>query len=175
MQTVLLPHSNKIRCVASDVDGVMNSGVLHFGLDGQEVIKDFHVKDGMGIRLSIEEGIRFHVITGRASPILTTRLKSLGVTSIHEGVEDKLSCLQKLLAVDGILPHEVAYIGDDLNDLGVLAWLYSEGGVGFCPADAVDLVKETALHTTSRAGGQGCLREVLDWVLWQNREHVDSD
>ncbi|MBW7875248.1 MAG: HAD hydrolase family protein [Candidatus Cloacimonetes bacterium] len=175
MKTVILPHNNKIRCVATDVDGVMNSGVLHFGLDGQEIIKDFHVKDGMGIKLLLEEGIVFHVITGRASPILRTRLNSLGANSIHEGVEDKLSCLKGLLEVDGILPHEVAYIGDDLNDLAVLAWLYSEGGVGFCPQDAVDIVKETALHVTSLAGGQGSLREMLDWVLWQNREHAGTD
>lgn len=158
-----------IRLLVSDVDGVMNQGILYFGPDGQECMKAFHVKDGMGIRRWLDAGNQFAVISGRGSPILKGRLEALGVTHLYENIEDKLVCLKELLEELKLSAEQVAYIGDDVNDLEIIEWLRSQGGATFCPADAVDDIQETAGTILSLKGGEGCLRECIDRIMGHNR------
>ena len=158
-----------IRLLVSDVDGVMNQGILYFGTDGQECMKAFHVKDGMGIRRWLDAGNQFAVISGRGSPILKGRLEALGVRHLFENTEDKLECLKKLLSDLGMSAEHVAYIGDDVNDLQIIEWLRSQGGATFCPADAVGNIQEASGSVLSLKGGEGCLRECIDRIMGHNR------
>lgn len=156
-----LTHAcSQIRLLLSDVDGVMTGGGLAFSAAGDE-IKTFHIRDGMGIRLWQRAGGQFGMVTGRQSAIVERRAKELNITLLRQGSDDKLPLVQELAAEAGATLEQTAYIGDDLPDLASIRAV----GLGIAVADAVEEIRAAARYTTSVAGGQAAVREVVELLL----------
>lgn len=152
-----------------DVDGSLTDGRLYIGNDG-ELFKAFNVKDGCGIHdIVIPKEIEPIIITGRRSQIVANRCQELGITRIYQGVRDKIAKLQE------IIPERdwncTAYFGDDINDLDCMKNIQAAGGVVGCPADAVDEVKNIAGFISSQKGGNGALREFIEWIIYDKPVH----
>ncbi len=149
-----------IRLLAMDVDGVLTDGTLGYSSDGSEV-KRFHVHDGLGLTLLLATGIQIAWISGRVSPAVERRARELGVGHLLQGVRDKQNALQGLANSADITAHEIAYIGDDWNDLGA----FYACGVKIAVADARGEVRARADYVTVAMGGHGAVREVCDALL----------
>jgi 3-deoxy-D-manno-octulosonate 8-phosphate phosphatase (KDO 8-P phosphatase) len=149
-----------IRLLVMDVDGVMTDGKITYTSDGQE-IKSFNIKDGLGIKRAQASGIETAIITGRTSPMVERRALELGIAHLVQGREDKLAALSDLLDQTALSLDQVAYIGDDLPDLTAIESVK----LGACPADAADEVKSRANWVSTRAGGDGCVRELCDLLM----------
>lgn len=156
----LLLAAQGIRVAFFDVDGVLTDGGLYMSAEG-EMLKRFHILDGLGLKLLQEGGITPVVITGRDSPPLRARLAALGVTNVHYGTEDKAPAAQKTLAALGLDWAQAAAIGDDWPDLPVLR----RCGFAVAPANAHAEVRAAAAYVTTAAGGHGAAREFCDLLL----------
>lgn len=160
MSKGLLRRWKQIRMLVLDVDGVLTDGGMYYGAGG-EVLKKFNTKDGMGIARLRRIGIPVAFITGETTPIVRRRAVKLKVEEVFEGVEEKGVVLRGLLARHGLKPSEVAYVGDDLNDLPAL----EIAGLAIAVADAVPEVRRAAHFVTTLRGGEGAVREVADLLL----------
>ena len=149
-----------VRLLITDVDGVLTDGGLYYDATG-ECLKRFHVRDGLGIRLLEESGIRVAVLSGRDSATLRRRVADLGVTLCQFGVKDQEAACHALMAEAGVAQEQTACIGDDSIDLPA----FSACGLAFAVADAPNYVKRHASGVLSLAGGQGALRELADAIL----------
>jgi YrbI family 3-deoxy-D-manno-octulosonate 8-phosphate phosphatase len=156
----LANRCRKIELLLSDVDGVLNDGVIILDEKGAE-IKQFHIRDGLGIKLWQHAGHRFGLVTGRASQILKVRAAELGIKIVRQGVADKWPAVCEILKECSLDAERVAFIGDDLLDLPVL----SRVGLALTVADASDDVRRAAHFTTTRPGGRGAVREVIELIL----------
>jgi len=153
----------RVRLFGMDVDGVLTDGGIYYG-DGGLEIKRFHVHDGLGLSLLVASGVVPFIITGRTSVAVERRGSELGVREIHQGIHNKLACLRQIMAKYGVGAERVAYIGDDLLDLEVMA----EVGFPIAAANARDEVKGSAKYVTSSVGGSGAVRDAIEWVLRLN-------
>lgn len=149
-----------IKLIALDVDGVLTDGSIIYGPEDFE-IKVFSVRDGQGITLARRGRIEVAFITARISDALIKRAKDLGVIEVHQGVEDKWECIQKIMNRYQLKKEEVLYIGDDIVDIPVM----KKVGWPVAVADAIDEVKEIAKYVTTLPGGRGAVREVINKVL----------
>lgn len=156
----LAARCRALRLVLLDVDGVMTDGTILLLADGGEA-KAFHVRDGLGIVLAQRAGLRVGIVSGRASRALERRAEELRLAPVKQGVADKGAALREVLQAEGLAAHEVAYMGDDLNDLPVM----TEVGLSAAPADAPFEVRSQAFMVTDARGGHGCVREFLEAVL----------
>ncbi len=150
----------KIKLLALDVDGVLTDGTINIGGSG-EVFKGFNAKDGLGISCALRSGIEVAIITGRFSEIIHRRAAELGIRHLYEGVRDKYAALEKLREELHLERQEVAYMGDDLNDLPA----FKAAGVAFAPADAAAEVAAAAQVVTAACGGRGAVREAVERLL----------
>jgi 3-deoxy-manno-octulosonate cytidylyltransferase (CMP-KDO synthetase) len=155
------PTLADIRLVITDVDGVLTDGGIYYDATG-ECLKRFHVRDGMGMRLLEENGVRVAVLSGRDSATLRKRVADLGVTLCQFGVKDKLAACNQLMAEAGVTAEQTACIGDDCIDLPAFAAC----GMAFAVADAPVYVKAAATQTLTSTGGTGAFREVADAILF---------
>ena len=153
----------KIRVLVGDVDGVLSDGRIYLGNHGEE-LKNFHTKDGFGLKASRDIGIEVAVITGRSSRILEDRMRSLGIEHVYQGQGDKLPAFQDLLDKLMLSADQAAYIGDDVIDIPVI----NACALGVAVADAHPLVRRAARLTTTLKGGEGAVREVCDLLLQAN-------
>jgi len=149
-----------IKAIFFDVDGVLTDGKIIYDDTGKET-KHFNVKDGYIISHLKKAGIIVGIITGRDSKVVSLRATELKLDFCHQGIVDKLEVLEKLVAFHKLKRKQVAYIGDDINDLGAL----KNCGLSVCPADAISYVKDKVDIVTQAKGGQGVVREVADLVL----------
>lgn len=149
-----------LKLLVTDVDGVLTDSGMYYGSEG-ELMKKFSTRDGMGLRFWRESGRDVAIVTGENSPAVARRAEKLGITALRLGVADKLPVVMQLAEARGLGLHEVAYIGDDLNDLEALS------GVGYsgCPADAHPRVREGARYVCQKPGGAGCVREFVEHML----------
>ncbi len=152
--------AGKVKCVAFDVDGVMTDGSLSFLEDGREV-KTFNSKDGQGVCMLNDAGIKTAIITARDNGTVRVRAKILDITRLYEGQKNKVIALGNLADEFDLKYDEIAYMGDDLPDLGVL----NKVGLSACPNDAVDEVKEVCKFISTKNGGRGAVREFCDFIL----------
>lgn len=150
----------EIKLLALDVDGVLTDGKLHIGPNG-ETEKVFSVLDGMAISVALRSGLKVAIITGRGGDIVQYRAKELGIVDCYTGVTDKKEKLQDLMADYELAKDQVAYMGDDLNDLPCMML----AGNRFAPANAVAEVKAVVDYVTEAAGGYGAVREVIEKIL----------
>lgn len=164
----LLQRAAQIRLLVLDVDGVLTDGRLWFTAEG-ETLKAFHVRDGSGIVQLCKAGIAVAIISGRDSPMVSTRMKELGVTHVQQGSRDKHSGLQKLLNELQLEPTQVACVGDDTPDLP----MFSIAHLAVAVADAHPSALAAAHYITQMHGGAGAVREVCDLILQaqQTKEH----
>jgi 3-deoxy-D-manno-octulosonate 8-phosphate phosphatase (KDO 8-P phosphatase) len=156
----LAARCRALKLVLSDVDGVMTDGSVLLLPDGSEA-KAFHIRDGLGIVLAHSAGLRTGLLSGRSSPAVGRRAAELKMAVVRQGERDKRAAFAEILAAEGLLPHEVAFMGDDVNDLPVIR----EAGLSAAPADAPYEVRAEAFMVTDARGGQGCLREFLEAIL----------
>lgn len=154
---------NKIKYLVMDVDGTLTDGKIYMGNDG-ELCKAFCIKDGCGIHdILIPAGIEPVIITGRSSRILENRCRELGITKLYQGISNKIEKLDEVL--QGGSYSEVAYIGDDINDLSCMLPLKKAGGIVGCPADAAKQVSDIADFVSLKNGGDGAVREFIEWLV----------
>ena len=146
--------------LALDVDGVLTDGSINMRAQG-ELFKSFYAQDGLGISVALRSGLQIAIITGRKSEIIHRRAQELGIQMVQEGVKDKYLALEQLQNQLGLSRGQVAYMGDDLNDLPA----FRAAGVTFAPADAVEEVREAASFVTEAAGGRGAVREAIAMIL----------
>jgi 3-deoxy-D-manno-octulosonate 8-phosphate phosphatase (KDO 8-P phosphatase) len=150
---------SKVRLIAMDVDGVLTDGSMIFGV-GEET-KIFHVHDGLGISVAIVAGIEIVWISGNVSDAVAKRAEMLGIREVRQGVGDKGAVISQLIESRGLSKDEVAFIGDDLNDLPA----FEAAGVRIAVGDAAKQLKDIADMVTHRLGGRGAVREVIEAVL----------
>ena len=155
---------NKLRLIAMDVDGTLTDGKLYIGQDG-EMMKAFCAKDGMGIAMLREYDVIPAIITGRKSNIVVERAKELAIKDCYQDIFDKPECLADLSRRYGVGLQEMAYIGDDLNDLSAIAAVKDGGGLTGCPADAAETVQDAVDYVCQKNGGDGAVREFAEWLL----------
>ena len=143
-----------------DVDGVLTDGTIVVNADGSES-KFFNSLDGHGIRMWQRAGLKVAFLSGRESEPTKYRAEQLEIDYCVQNCYDKLPALEKLLEQQGLSPDRVAYIGDDLSDLPAIRYV----GFGAAVTDAVDEVKQYADYVTTRRGGSGAVREVIEYIL----------
>lgn len=151
---------SEIEMLLLDVDGVLTDGRITY-TDSGEQIKQFNVKDGLGIRLLMMSGVDVGIVTARKSGALVHRCNDLGIDLLFDGVKDKLAALKTISEKTGIDFSHMAYAGDDLIDLPVMTCV----GTAFCVADAVPEVKSHAHIVTRNKGGYGAVREICEQIL----------
>lgn len=153
-----------IKLLILDVDGCMSDGKIIYTADGME-LKNFNVKDGFAIKAWVKMGHKAAIITGRNSSIVELRAKELDIEHLYQGVKDKRSVAVKMCVELGIEPHEVAVIGDDINDYNLLQW----AGQAYTPSDGSEYLKSFA-EVLERSGGDACVREMIEKVIRRNGE-----
>lgn len=157
-----------VRMVVLDVDGVLTDGSVFYGGTDQGEIKAFNVKDGLGIKRLIDNGIEVGIITARSSEAVARRMKELSVSIVLQGREDKRQALLEILDAKDISPAQVAYMGDDLPDLGPLGMV----GLATCPNDAVKAVLDQADWIAPFPGGRGAVRSLSDFILAAQEKEI---
>lgn len=168
--------TRRIRLVAFDVDGVLTDGRLYYSETG-DAMKAFDVRDGMGMKLLQDAGITLAIITSRRAPSVLLRAADLGISHVQQGVADKRTAFDELLAGMAIAPEEAAFMGDDLVDLPV----FRRCGFAATVADAPALLKRHADYVTRATGGRGAVREFCEMLLHsrgaltaQTRRFIDT-
>lgn len=165
-------NKKKIKVLVMDVDGTLTDGKIYMGSNG-ELMKAFDAKDGYAIHKILPLfDIKPVIITGRESKILENRCEELKITEIHQGISDKKRVLQKIMKKYDCDFENVAYIGDDLNDLECMMTLKEKGGFVGCPADAVEEVRKISDFISSREGGNGAVREFTEWIMKIDRKKL---
>ncbi len=154
------PRAKKIKLLLMDCDGVLTDGKLYFTKNGEEM-KVFHVRDGQGLVMWHEAGFRSGIISGRDSKIVEKRATELGVHFIKQGSKDKVICFEEILAEAKVSTEEVAFVGDDIQDIS----LFEMVGLPIAVADAVSEVFPNVNYITKAKGGLGAVREITDLLL----------
>lgn len=151
---------SKIKHIVMDVDGTLTDSGVYYDNTGNE-LKKFSTKDGTGFVAARYNDIRLIVITGRECMATTRRMKELGVDYIFQNVRDKYECLKTYMTENSVSSDEIAYIGDDLNDLECMSLC---GFIG-CPADSCKEVLDIANYVSTKDGGHGAVRDVIEYIL----------
>ena len=152
-----------IKMLVMDVDGTLTDGYLYYGMNG-ELFKKFDIKDGWGITKLIQLGIIPVIISGRESEIVRKRFNEIGVNEIHLGAIDKYLLLMKISRKYGIDLNDVAYIGDDENDLIAMRNVGFPYGV----KNSIKEIKDISLYTSTKSGGNGAIRDIIEYILRGN-------
>ncbi len=150
----------KIRLLVTDVDGVLTDGKIVVDAQGKE-LKFFDVQDGFGLVLLRQAGIKTAVLSARSSPAVTARAQDLKIDKICQDAYPKTIVYEKLIQELGCRDEEVCFVGDDLPDLPVL----KRAGVAVAVPNAVDELKKASDYVTTRRGGDGAVREVVELIL----------
>lgn len=150
----------RVRLVAMDVDGVLTDAGMYYSESGDE-LKKFNTRDGMGIKMLQAAGLVTAFITREKTAIVERRGQKLAVSEVHQGVDDKLAVLTTLAQTYGLSLDQVAYIGDDVNDLEALRAV----GSSAAPADAMPSILKAVHYICAKKGGEGAVRELADLIL----------
>ncbi|WP_455243619.1 KdsC family phosphatase [Petrachloros mirabilis] len=157
------PPTSTLKCIrlfATDVDGVLTDAGMYYSETGDE-LKKFNTRDGMGIKLLQRIGIITAIVTQERTKLVARRAEKLAIPELHQGVMEKLSLIRQMAGRHGLTLEQVAYIGDDVNDLEALK------AVGFsgAPADAMPQVKSVVHYVCEKKGGEGAVREMIELIL----------
>ncbi|MBQ9761948.1 MAG: N-acylneuraminate cytidylyltransferase [Oscillospiraceae bacterium] len=150
----------EIKMFLTDCDGCLTDAGMYYSEHGDE-LKKFNTKDGMGFALLRKAGIVTGIVTSENVDLNRRRAEKLKLDILEAGCKDKVAALNRICAERGISPENVAYVGDDINDLGVIQMV----GYGCAPADAMPQVKAAAKYVTTAKGGEGVIREVVEKIL----------
>jgi YrbI family 3-deoxy-D-manno-octulosonate 8-phosphate phosphatase len=149
-----------------DVDGVLTDAGMYYTENGDE-LKKFNTRDGMGVALVREAGLKTAILTRESTEMVRRRGAKMRIDYVYIGVTDKLSCMRKLLTELDLTLEQVAYIGDDVNDYELLCHV----GLAVAVRDASRLPKSVAHLITEAKGGEGAVRELCEIILEAQREH----
>ena len=149
-----------IKLILLDVDGTLTDGGIYRDETGNE-IKKFNVKDGYAIVHASNLGIDFGIITGKKSKLVEIRANELKIKYLYQGILEKIKSLEKIINITGLKKEEIAYMGDDLNDLHIM----KETGLTGAPKDAVKEVLDIVDFVSLKKGGEGAVREFIEFVL----------
>ncbi|MGE0471202.1 MAG: KdsC family phosphatase [Nitrospira sp.] len=155
----------EIRLFATDVDGVLTDAGMYYSESGDEW-KKFNTRDGMGIKLLQKAGLVTAIVTQERTRLVARRAEKLAIPELHQGVMDKLSVIRDMAERHGISLHQIAYIGDDVNDMEAL------NAVGFsaAPADGLPQVRKIVDYVCRLKGGEGAVRELSEMILLSRSE-----
>lgn len=154
-----------IKILVMDVDGTLTDGKIYMGENG-ELCKAFNIKDGYGIHdILIPANIIPVIITGRESMIVKNRCYELDISEVYQGIKDKKEKLIDIANKYNIELKEVAYIGDDINDLSCMEVIKRAGGVIACPADASKQIIDLSDYVSEYRGGEGAVRDFIEWII----------
>ena len=153
----------RLRLVLTDSDGVLTDTGVYYSERGEE-LKRFSIRDGMGVERLRNAGIETGIVTGERSPAVVRRGEKLGLRHVLLGVKDKAGAVLALCRQEGLALDEVAFIGDDVNDLEVLTILSREG-LTAAPSDALPSILAVVNHVCSVPGGHGAFRDFAEWIL----------
>ncbi|BDI31422.1 3-deoxy-D-manno-octulosonate 8-phosphate phosphatase [Capsulimonas corticalis] len=155
--------------IVLDVDGTLTDGKIIYDDKGGET-KAFHVADGLGIVMAQSMGLRIAILSGRSSTAVARRMAELKVTQIVQGAGDKAAKMRALMREHNLMPEQIAYVGDDLNDLPA----FDVAGVRIAVANADALLLARADYVTPRAGGAGAVRDAIDEILRRQGRYDDA-
>jgi 3-deoxy-D-manno-octulosonate 8-phosphate phosphatase (KDO 8-P phosphatase) len=161
--TGLAERARRVRLLVTDCDGVLTDGSVYYS-DRGEAMRRFSVRDGMGVERLCEAGISTAILTRERSEAVVRRAQKLGLPHLFLGVHDKGAHLPVLLRETGLGVEQLAYIGDDVNDLGLIDVL-SLHGLTAAPADAMPDVRRAVHYHCACGGGRGAFREFAEWIL----------
>lgn len=156
----VIKRARAVKAIVSDVDGVLTDGGIVYG-PGKLELKRFHVHDGVAVELAHRAGLKVFLISGRTSPALRRRSREMGVDRLWQGVSGKGALFGILNRELGLGPREICYIGDDLPDLPLLR----AAGLAVAVPGAAGEVRRAAALVTKKGGGEGALREAVEFVL----------
>jgi 3-deoxy-D-manno-octulosonate 8-phosphate phosphatase (KDO 8-P phosphatase) len=157
-----------IKLILLDVDGVLTDGAVVIYADGSES-KRFHIRDGIALVWAQRAGITVGLLSARHSATTAQRAAQLGITLIHQGVSSKIDTYDQIVGDMVLTDQQVAYMGDDIVDLAVL----KRAGLSCAPANAVDEVRSRVDFVSSRPGGDGAVRELVELIL-RAQQHWDT-
>ena len=149
-----------IKLVLLDVDGTLTDGGIYRGNNGEE-LKRFNVKDGYAIVNAQKLGIEFGIITGRKSELVEIRSNELKIKYLYQGISEKTVILEEIMQKTGLEKEEIAYTGDDLNDILIM----KQSGLTGAPKDAADEVIQIVDFVSEKNGGSGAVREFVEYIL----------
>lgn len=152
--------ARRIKLVLTDCDGVLTDGGVYYSERGEEM-KRFNIRDGMGVERLRHHGVTTGIVTGEMSPSVAKRAEKLRITELHLGIKDKATLLQTILTRLDLQADEVAFIGDDTNDVEILGLV----GLAACPGDATDFARRVAHYHCAAFGGHGCFRELAELII----------
>jgi 3-deoxy-D-manno-octulosonate 8-phosphate phosphatase (KDO 8-P phosphatase) len=161
-------RARRVRLVLTDCDGVLTDGAVYYGPLG-EALRRFSVRDGMGVERLRDAGVATGILSGEGSDSILRRAEKLGLRHVFLGIRDKAAHLPLILEAAGIGLDEMAYIGDDHNDLGLMLLLAGDG-LTAAPADAQPDVSNTVHYRCANRGGHEAFREFAEWILRHRQE-----
>lgn len=150
----------QIRLFATDVDGVLTDAGMYYSESGDEW-KKFNTRDGMGIKLLQRAGLITAIVTQERTRLVARRAEKLAIPELHQGVMDKLSVIRDMALRHGIALQQIAYIGDDVNDIEALKAV----GLSAAPADGLPQVLRVVDYVCQKKGGEGAVRELAELIL----------
>ena len=158
-----LENFKSIKTFVFDMDGVLTDGKLWI-MSGSDWIRNMHIRDGLGIVNAVNKGYRVIIISGSESEPVKKRLHALGVKDVFMNVSDKKSRLEKLIKKYKLDLTEILYMGDDTPDYSCMKIV----GLPACPNNAISDLKKISKYISPFNGGEGCVRDVIEKVLWLN-------
>ncbi len=161
MNNSIIEKSKKVKLIVTDVDGVLTEGFVFINSTAEEPFGKFNILDGYAVIMARDCGIKTIVISGRKSLATEARCAKLGMDAYFTGVENKRAKLQEVVEQFGVSLDEVAYIGDDLIDIGAL----NVSGFSCAPANAVNDIKSRVDYVSNYSGGGGAFRDVVEFIL----------
>jgi 3-deoxy-D-manno-octulosonate 8-phosphate phosphatase (KDO 8-P phosphatase) len=156
----ILPQINSLLL---DVDGVLTDGHVYFESDGK-ARRQLYTKDNFAIQFAIRQGLRVGIITGGSGAGLIDAFRELGIADIYVNANDKLDAFNDFCAIYGLQPENIAYMGDDLPDYGVMQRV----GLAACPADASPYIRDRVHYVSPQNGGKGAVRDIIEQWLRVN-------
>jgi len=151
---------SKIELVLTDVDGVLTDGGRYYSESG-ELLKKFHTRDGMGVNILLRNKIKTVIITKEKSKIVKKWAKNMNVEKVFDGIKIKEDMLDSVCKEFKVKSSQVAYIGDDVNDMGLLKII----GLSACPKDSTQIIKKEVDYVCENKGGNAAFREIVDKII----------
>ncbi|MBC8052765.1 MAG: HAD-IIIA family hydrolase [Sphingobacteriaceae bacterium] len=172
---MFLSKLKQIKAFVLDIDGVLTDATIHVTESGEQ-LRRFNVRDGYAMQFAVKKGYLICVISGGKSNSVILRLNGLGITDVHLGITEKLEVYNRFLDQHQLQPENIIYMGDDIPDIPVM----KVSGASACPSDAVDEVKQISNYISSKKGGEGCVRDIIEKVLkvqdnWYDATHTASE
>lgn len=167
---ILFDQLKRVKAFVFDIDGVLTNGEVLVTEEGEQ-LRSFYIKDGYALQLAVKQGYPIAVITGGKSLGVKFRLEGLGIKDVFINISNKTLVLEQWMKQNNIQAEEILYMGDDIPDIHAMEMV----GLASCPADAVEDIKAISHYISSKKGGKGAVRDIIEKVLrLQDKWNLDS-